>query len=292
MIPTMTHAKISGHFVNERMPQLLYVTKQEFGIQKVDRPMHSHDQICELILVYQGYGTYLVGDRAFQISPGDVLFYNAGDLHEVRSDFQTEIGTYCFGLTNLHLPGLLPNHIISAGKSYVCSGGVKYKALLSLCSLIFDQLTEGSQNSDLLIQMLTASLVLLTKELSTENASLESLGKNHVLASRIKAYIDKHFADDLSLAKISEELHISPYYAAHVFKDVMGYSPIQYMIRRRIGEAQSLLISSEYSATQISTMVGYDNTNYFCTLFSKMVGLSPIRYRTSYYEKMCGERTQ
>ncbi len=292
MIPNVTQANAASHFINGQLPHLLYVTKQECGIHKVDRPMHQHTNICELLLVYQGYGTYFVGNRAFQISPGDILFYNAGDLHEVRSDFQTEIGTFCFGLTDLRLHGLTENHILPADRVYACASGVKYKALLSLCTMIFEQLTDGRPNSDFLIQMLTASFVLIAKELSTAQVGIVPTGKNYDLAARIKSYIDTHYAEELTLAKISEELHISPYYAAHVFKDAMGNSPIQYMIRRRIGEAQTLLINSEYSATQISTMVGYDNTNYFCTLFSKMVGLSPIRYRNNYHEKMCGQRTQ
>ncbi|MGE4549109.1 MAG: helix-turn-helix transcriptional regulator [Intestinibacillus sp.] len=169
---------------------------------------------------------------------------------------------------------------------------MKYKEVLSLCTLIFDHMTEGCANTDLLIQTLSTSLILIAKELFADTVSVQPTGKNHVLATRIKSYLDTHYAEDITLVKIADELRISPYYAAHVFKDVMGYSPIQYMIRRRIGEAQTLLINSEYNATQIATMVGYDNTNYFCTLFSKMVGLSPIRYRASYREKMCGQTTQ
>ena len=41
------------------------------------------------------------------------------------------------------------------------------------------------------------------------------------------------------------------YHLAHIFKDMTGMSPIHYMIRCRIGEAQNLLISTDYSATQI-----------------------------------------
>lgn len=292
MLQKTEQAGAFRYFENGLLPQLLYATKQEFGVTKVDRPMHGHDNICELLLVYRGYGTYFVGDSSFQIAPGDILFYNAGDLHEVQSNFQVEIGTFCFGLTNVQFHGLPANHLLPTGKAYVCASGIKYNEVLSLCTLIFDHMTEGFANTDLLIQTLATSLVLIAKELYSDAVPVRLTNKNHVLAARIKDYIDKHYAENISLAKIAEKLRISPYYVVHVFKDVMGYSPIQYMIRRRIGEAQTLLINSEYSATQIATMVGYDNTNYFCTLFSKMVGLSPIRYRANYRERMCGQMTQ
>lgn len=292
MLPKNLGSNISDYFENGRVPQLIYVTRQEFGIHKVNRPMHRHAEICELLIVYQGYDSYYVEDRVFPITSGDILFYNAGDLHEVRSEFQTEIGTYCFGFTDLQLPNLPKNHIIPADKSFACSSGVKQSFIFSLCTIIFDKMTGGCKTSDFLVQILSTALLLTAKDLSVENVTPEPIGNNRLLASRIKSYIDTHYAEELSLAGIAESLNISPYYAAHVFKNVMGHSPIQYMIRRRIGEAQTLLINSEYSATQISTMVGYDNTNYFCTLFTKIVGLSPIRYRANYYAKMYGQRTQ
>ena len=61
-----------------------------------------------------------------------------------------------------------------------------------------------------------------------------------------------------------------------------GYSPIQYLLRRRIGEAQTLLITTDYSITQIAGMVGYDTQSYFNMQFTKNVGISPKKFRQNY----------
>lgn len=61
------------------------------------------------------------------------------------------------------------------------------------------------------------------------------------------------------------------------------------MIRRRIGLAQTLLSTTDYTATYIATMVGYDNTNYFNTIFTKVVGVSPIRCKKQYLDAMRGK---
>ena len=60
---------------------------------------------------------------------------------------------------------------------------------------------------------------------------------------------------------------MSPYHLAHIFKEITGMSPIHYMIRCRVGEAQNLLISTDYSATQIAAIVGYTNVNHFNAIF-------------------------
>ena len=87
-------------------------------------------------------------------------------------------------------------------------------------------------------------------------------------------------------------MHCSATYVSHGLKKATGMTPINYIIRRRIGLAQTMLISTDFTATQIATMVGYDNTNYFSTLFTKTVGMTPIRYRNMYLEKLRGRRDQ
>ena len=57
---------------------------------------------------------------------------------------------------------------------------------------------------------------------------------------------------------------------------------MQYIMSRRIGKAQSLLISTDYSITDIAFMVGYHDSNYFINIFKKTVGTSPLKYRKSW----------
>lgn len=71
-----------------------------------------------------------------------------------------------------------------------------------------------------------------------------------------------------------------------------GYSPVQYLLRRRIGEAQTLLITTDLSITRIAEMVGYDTQSYFNLQFTKNVGMPPNKFRQNYIvlQKKKGER--
>lgn len=51
------------------------------------------------------------------------------------------------------------------------------------------------------------------------------------------------------------------------------------MIRRRIGYAQTFLISTDFSVTEISAKTGYGIISYFNNLFKKIVGMSAQNYR-------------
>jgi YesN/AraC family two-component response regulator len=103
--------------------------------------------------------------------------------------------------------------------------------------------------------------------------------KEQELGHLIQSYIDKHYKENISLQDIADEMNMNHYYMAHVFKSTTGYSPMQYVIRRRIGEAQSYLLSTDKTVTEIAYIVGYNSASNFNNSFKKMVGMSPQRYR-------------
>ena len=76
-----------------------------------------------------------------------------------------------------------------------------------------------------------------------------------------------------TLEQMGKALNMSPYYLSHVFKEMSGYSPGQYLLRRRVGEAQTLLITTDYPITKIAEMVGYETQSYFNLQFTKNVGM-------------------
>ena len=141
-------------------------------------------------------------------------------------------------------------------------------------------------------QLFCASMVVIASQLDTFPQAMAAETREEEFISRILDYLNEHFTEELNLDKIAEDMHCSATYVSHGLKKATGMTPINYIIRRRIGLAQTMLISTDLTATQIATMVGYDNTNYFSTLFTKTVGMTPIRYRNMYLEKLRGRRDQ
>ena len=52
------------------VPELLYVTPQDTNIRRVQRPLHQHEDVSELLFVYHGNGKYICDGYAYDISPG------------------------------------------------------------------------------------------------------------------------------------------------------------------------------------------------------------------------------
>lgn len=280
--------RLSRVFYNGRHPTLLYITKQEFGGEKHDRPMHSHDNLCELLLVYRGLGSYVIRNRSFPIQEGDVLFYNQDEAHEVCSASHEEIGTYCFAFVGLQFEDLPQNHIIPIDSQPVRASGIRFEFFRQLCEEAYQSMGTGL-NGDAFAQCLSTAFLLSARDLVGSSFEERCSESDLKLADRIRRYLDAHYTENIVLANVAATFNCSESYISHTFKRCMGYSPIQYVIRRRIGLAQTLLITTDYTATYIATVVGYDNTNYFNTIFTKIVGVSPIRYKKQYLDTMRGK---
>ena len=262
-----------------RPPRLFSVSRTDAEASAHPRVMHAHDDLVEIVLVRGGESRYFVGGMPYDARRGDLFIYNSRVVHDEPSGPDRPVASFSLALGGLSVPGLRENALIPDDASPVCPlTEAQTVRLERLYDVLYSELTAG--NDDGAHHLLMALLTLVQQFLAAA-AQDDSRGEN-VFAQRIKDYIDKHFADEFSLQQMADVLHVSPYYLAHVCKDVTGYAPLQYVLRRRIGEAQTLLITTELPVTRIAAQVGYDNPSHFNAQFSKAVGMSPRTFRKEY----------
>ena len=76
-------------------------------------------------------------------------------------------------------------------------------------------------------------------------------------------YIDANFDQQIALADIAKQVHLSVSRLAHLFKEQMGITLIDYLTNVRITHAKRLLLTTDESCTTICFKVGYNNHFYF-----------------------------
>ena len=104
-------------------------------------------------------------------------------------------------------------------------------------------------------------------------------GESKRLLKKSVSYINSYYNTEIkipSLAKM-ENLSVSRYNA--LFREVMGVSPLEYIIRIRCAFASELLRQTSLSVKEISSTVGYADAHFFSRIFKRCVGESPISYR-------------
>ena len=134
---------------------------------------------------------------------------------------------------------------------------------------------------------LARAVIQIVNEIIKTNARAIKKENNFVV-EKIRRYIQEHYAENLTLTNLAEMVNANGYYLSHAFKKITHYSPQQYILRRRIGKAQCLLVYTSLSLTEISARVGYEDSNYFSRVFKKVIGMSPRLYRQKWRELSIG----
>lgn len=67
-------------------------------------------------------------------------------------------------------------------------------------------------------------------------------------------------------------------YFKELFTARYGATPVKYVTTLKIDKAKELLITKQYTITQIAELCGFDNVYYFSTVFKKQTGVSPKNY--------------
>lgn len=99
--------------------------------------------------------------------------------------------------------------------------------------------------------------------------------------NEIRAYINEHFTEELSLSLLSTKFHISISHFSVQFKKRFDISPNEYIIAKRIERAKLLLhITPPISIKQVSSMIGYMDQYYFSRIFKSVTGMSPTDYQS------------
>lgn len=116
----------------------------------------------------------------------------------------------------------------------------------------------------------TAKTLLLTEE---------DFKATNIYIKKALSYVREHYAEELMVTDVSEELKISEAYFCRLFKKETGYTFSQYLTNYRIHVAAGLLTNFPMKVSEAAALVGFSDSNYFSSQFKKLMGLSPSEYQ-------------
>ncbi|TDG00757.1 response regulator [Paenibacillus piri] len=102
---------------------------------------------------------------------------------------------------------------------------------------------------------------------------------DNFIVRKSKAFVDKHLLEDVTLAKVAAEIHVSAGYLSRVFLKELGENFSDYVIRNKLEYAQKLLRETNKKVYEIAADIGYTNPHYFSKLFKERIGMTPLEYR-------------
>ena len=262
-----------------------YFTVHAYFDQKLSQystDFHSKSDI-EIFYVAGGSADYTIIDNSQkavteQLKTGDLVLIDAGCAHRIS------IGKGCHGL-------LLEIRIVAADDDSVPT--VDSYAVICNCDSLIRAFGERNYivlNDFLFIKQIIVRLqdllnsdrlrylnhyftqIIISELLLSINECYRKTYLENPYINRIIEYIVREYQGDLSAARIAGAVNLNETYLQKLFKKEMGLTLLEYITKYRIGQAISLMRSTNMKFLDIAMEVGFNNRQTFYNALKEYTG--------------------
>ena len=142
--------------------------------------------------------------------------------------------------------------------------------------------TVDTAKADVLIKNILEDKDDLEKNIRQLMKCFEAAGEpvaSRPIVDKAIEYIRAHATEDYTAEAMAEQLGVSSYYLAHLFREHLGATPVGYRNIIRMQKAKEMLCSGKKSVSDIAIECGFNSQSYFIKKFREFEGMTPIEYR-------------
>lgn len=131
---------------------------------------------------------------------------------------------------------------------------------------------------------ITAIFVAIIRAWQSQSTKDDSNISNELAATMQYAqnYIINN-CTDVNEAELAKKCNMSYSYFSRSFKKLMGMSFSEYVNNVRINEAQRMLVSNNYSISEVAQNLGFSSSSHFIRTFKALKGVTPNQFRQQYF---------
>lgn len=222
-----------------------------------------------------GHAKALVDNKMMQLVAGDLLLFAPGEAYELQIEQDqfarirsTDLYLFCAGswIDQWWIRRPRPTHLRLSIHEH--------------CAHLWRQLIEeyrrpGGPNRELSDYLVRA--LCLTIDQSAYDASSGS--SVPIAAERMRWFIERQGAADITLKDVADEAGLSVSRAVHIFKETYDQTIVQYLLAVRLQMACDKMRFSTFNLEQIADACGFKNYSYFYRVFKSRYGISPRAFR-------------
>ncbi|GAA3405226.1 AraC family transcriptional regulator [Paenibacillus hodogayensis] len=248
----------------------------------------------EFNLSLAGTAYFVVGERIYKTSPGQLLVFPGDVPHQVFVEPSDHYRRAVICVNDVMLKQATaqfpdthsPLRWFDNVSCHQFQLQMKtFAALRQIAVAMYQEQQEQKPGWQQMLMAQLLSMIVSVGRLVDEQASpdIGRLPQRHVareLAESCCTFIESHLYEDLSLQTAARRFHVSPEHLTRTFKRETGIAFYQYVLLQRIRESKRLLLSDTgLSLTEIAYTLGFASSSHFSRTFRSIVKLSPSEYR-------------
>ena len=245
-----------------------------FYVQEAGTLLSLRPHVCRrekqrsylFVLVREGEGRFRAGGEERPLCAGEGAFVDCMDGYEHESSARAPWRLMWVHFFGRSLPRYYEQFRFSHGSPPDADRFADLVETVIRCAR--EANARGEIEASAVLHELVSGLLLI-------GAGGEQMGK----LSDVRAYLDAHFAEPVTLDALSAMFFVSKFHLSRTFSSRFGMTIGEYLTKKRITEAKRLLRFTDGSIADIAKAVGVSDANYFNKVFQKTEGLSPSVFR-------------
>lgn len=238
------------------------------------RPRGRRD--FQLLYVAAGKAHFHFGNEEKIVSAGHMVLYRPKEPQKYEYYGNDETEVYWVHFTGGNVTNLLRSYGLTDDKKvFYCGSDLVYQQLFR--AMIYElQMCKDSYQE--MLEMYLRQIFIQLQRLFKTALKIDNAHVAEVI-DKATTFFNEHYNDPISIDEYARETHVSTSWFIRNFKACTGFTPMQYILSKRIYNAEVLLRDTDYNIAEISRIVGYDNPLYFSRVFRKTKKMSPSEYR-------------
>lgn len=249
-----------------------------------NKPISDHD----LHFVASGNCALVINDTEYHLEKGDVLLVYPGESFRVYTKGDEDFVRYFIHLDFYNTKNLKRRTpILPNGKKWPRLVHIKTDAeIRAICSTIVYHMHNHSTACSIITSGELKALLglVLNAYLNTKATFQFRRIKSYKNIIKAEKFIRANYQRDITLQDMAREANLSETYFGNIFKKITGKSPIDSLTSTRINHAKRLLIETDHNISEISSLVGYEDSHYFSYIFKQKEGITPSEFLSSLSE--------
>ena len=125
------------------------------------------------------------------------------------------------------------------------------------------------------IQITSYMLQIMSLLITRYSLEISIHDKNYKKLIPVLQYINAHYTEKIQISELSKLIHVCDDRLIRLFKEVIGETPVEYIVNVRVEHALKLLMEEDLSITEIAEQSGFGSATYMTRVFKQKLGIPP-----------------